>query len=250
MLKELYEKISADASSRQAGIVSGLSIVDPRKVFVWEDGTMKEYAIAPPLRAHRVERLTDVREAVDTWASIEGATLWVDGKAVTLSIDDSDRRDTVTMALTPTPERLALQTFSGKWLGQDDLISALRRDLRFIHARDVFLASVRKIRWASSDAGEATVQHGKESLGRQVEKSVAGLDAAFPEEVTCAAKSYVGVDSEPYPFVLTVDVNLTEHRFRLTVLPGQLDESALFAREFIASQFADIKGLTVLLGTM
>lgn len=250
MLKEIYEAIARDAGSREAKVISGLAGVDPRKVFVWEDGDTKEYAIQPGLRAHKVERLDDIATAIDKWESEDGGSLWVGGDAVVLATDDGDRRDTVRMPLVHTPEFCALKTHNARWLSQDEMVAALRRDLRFVHARDVFLASVRKIRWASSDGGEATIQHGKESLGRQVEKSVAGLDAAFPEEVTCGAQVYVGVDSEPYPFVLTVDVNLTERKFRLSVLPGQLDEAALFAREHIARKFKEVNGLTVVLGTM
>lgn len=232
----------------QAPVIAPIDI-DPRKKCYWFNGELKTYDVPPALRKHTVSTLADLISATAKWG--KPGVIFVDAAAVTLFIDDNDRRESVKLPLEETPLYTVLSTIGREAIDQAAFARYLRRELRTIGDQTALLSAVRNVRWQTTEGGSAGVDHGKESLNVNVERQLSGIDASFPEYAGINANAYVGFD-KPYSFELTIDVLIQQKRFRVAPQPGQLEECQLIARLSIQDELRAKcgKDVTVLLGSM
>ncbi|MGD0040327.1 MAG: hypothetical protein ABSE84_07930 [Isosphaeraceae bacterium] len=213
---------------------------DGRKALVRIGTTVQEHAIAPPCRQHAVETVEALASYARKLTTPAAAVVWHDGQEITLVLDDADRRDFVKLSLKPAPQFQAAQGLSAMAapISQEELIALLRHKLG---APKDLVSVFRSVDFQRTDGAQANLQHGKNTLGKQVNAQLVGADRV-PEEITLTIPVFTNCGlNTPYPLKLNVDVDVVRCQFRLVVVPGGLDDLMDRAQEAIA------KSLTTLL---
>lgn len=140
--------------------------------------------------------------------------------AVVLAYDLVSRRDFARCTLQPSSQWMALVQNANKPMPQKDFIRLLRVTYRGCLADGNLVSTLRNIKWNNSDAGESAVQHGRESMGRQIIAQVQGIDV-IPEEITLTIPVF-----ENHAFrtriQCAVDVNAEARTFSLTPFPQEM----------------------------
>ena len=222
MLAEFFTKLQEAA---QARLVPSVVEIDGDDRYVLING--EKHELPPDRRAHRVDTLESLIEAAKFYATGMGegdelaGTVWHDEKQVVVLVNDSDRRDRVTLPLTLSEQYRALVALGKQSFTQKQLVLWLKRTMRGA-IDDGLLSAVRVLEFKRRNDGSGTVQHGKESLGRSVEAEVQGM-AAIPETVT----AFVAVYSTPgceakHPVVLSLDIDVDQQTFSLVPLADEL----------------------------
>lgn len=222
MLKEalafLGERFSKSEAARLLAIPG-----DGRKAYVDQGGTVTPYDVAPPLRAHRVDSVEDMVGAAQRWNG--KPVLWISGESVVLVPDDNDRRDRVTLPLVKSAQFARIVALGkSPELEQPDLLRLLRIDLPGVVGRSDLIATVRKIKWRTSAGGEASIAHGNESLGRQIEAEVTGA-GNIPESLLVSCNVYQNSGERDHTFTVALDLEILPHeqKFRLKPLPDEIE---------------------------
>lgn len=209
---------------------------DPERILIYH-GEKESIVDVGRHRDHYVATLDDLLRAVTRWN--QKGTIWHNDEDITFLLDDSTRLDCVTLRLTKTEQyetlgRLAKQAHG---LDQRKMIRLLRHDLANTGA-DVerLLALIRIVEFKRRSDGAASLQHGKESLGRSVEAAVSAAED-IPELVRVSIAVYQEIGSFPVDVPCTVDVDSTSETFAITPQPGSLrevvDECQYFVHTYI-----------------
>lgn len=176
MLAELFDRIvtlgrTADKVALHA--VPG----DPRVVLVQHQHTLEERRIPPPLRDIRIEGVEDFASFVTDPGRAKKPEVYYSAQFVEAVLDADDRRERAKLWLEET-ERFALL----RSLQETPLVLSQRQAIKFLryqlHASGVdhVVSALRQIDFSRRSSGASTVEHGKESLGRQVEAAVQQAD--------------------------------------------------------------------------
>lgn len=197
---------------------------------MWQDGELKEIAVTPPVRNHRVASLEDLillaAEAAD--GKLDGLTaakpvVWHDAGAVRLTLDDADRRDGVTFKLTRSAEFQRLQAIDEcpEPMDQRQFV----RNLRIMLGQPELMAiPFRKLDWKTGMQASGEVLRGRESLGKQVEAQVQGVQD-LPEELTIQIPIYREEgERRPYDCRCAVDIDVSMQRLTLIPFPNQIED--------------------------
>lgn len=234
MLKEalsfVFDKTKEFADKNRAKIfeVPG----DGRSVLIEQDGKIIERPVPPPLRNHVVDSIADLIEASKKWGVNGDAetggnsgTVWISEKQVRLVIDDADRREHVTCPLTPA---VVFATARGldEPLRQADLVGLLRREFRDAIGAAEMLAAVRKLRFKQRSEGHSALTHGGESLGRQIENEVTGMEGLeIPELLTLETNLFSNPGERDHRYKLTLDLEIdpANQLFLLRPLPDEVE---------------------------
>lgn len=245
MPKETLELIQKTAQEAQQARILDLP-GDGRTKCVNIADKLNFVTIPPAARDHKVESLEDLAAyacRVAAHNAIEGLAdknpvVWHDDEAVILVIDDTDRRDTVTFALTISRQFGVLRQLRNcpAWLEQRDFINLLRLDLGLdnIGLVDQF----RRLDWKASSENQSTIGHGKESLGKSIQAEVQGVEK-LPDEldVRVPVFSNPGVD-EKYCVACAIEIDTRNQRLCLVPLPCELEKAAGLAQEDIHERLA------------
>lgn len=202
---------------------------DKRKLLVASSDGVSEREIPAPLRNHQVATVEDLA-ALANRAS--GASVWHDFTAVHLLWDDEDRRDRTKLPLEYSDEWNTVTKLQTQCkLDQKQLVRLLRVDLADCISLPSLITSLRKIKFRASTSGEGNVQHGNESLGRQVEAEVTGIDSTIPEQVTLQVRVYRNFgEDERWPVRCDLEIDPHEQKFTFRPLPADVNEAQLLAQ--------------------
>lgn len=223
---------------------------DGRTVYVDQGGSLTPYPVLPAVRGHKVDSVDDMIGAAIKWKT--APVLWISGEAVVLLPDDGDRRDRITLPLAKSHQFAKLIELSkDAELDQAALIRLLRVDLPGAGGRAELLATVRNIKWRTASAGNANIQHGNESMGKQIEAEVSGA-GAIPEQVLVTGPVYRNPGERDNTFGVLCDLEIvpTEQVFMFKPLPDEIERVTEAALEGIRGRLmSELGDMAIFYGT-
>jgi len=235
-LKQIHE-----AAVKAAGVVIHAIPGDPRRVIMAQGGDREVVAIPPPVRSHKADDLGSlVALAVRFGGNGLWPVIWYRQDKVVLVVDDSDRRDTVTVALLPTPQIQLLAKLEQEKPAFDQarFIKLLRLELGL----DAVLVvnKFRKLSWNSCEDANGNVQRGRESLGAAIEAQVRGVDE-LPEELVIPVPIFRNQGlTDTYDVRCAVEIDVRNKVFQLVPLPGELDRAIHAAEDAVKVQIDEM----------
>lgn len=125
-----------------------------------------------------------------------------------------------TFALKKSEPFLWLERDAAKFLNQADFVRTLRITLRDVLPPGNLLGIVREIKFTNNSSGASAVQHGKQSLSREIINEVKGT-GALPEEIVLNLQPFENV-AYKCNVLCAIEIDEQSCAFRLTAYPGQL----------------------------
>jgi len=188
MLAKFAEYIVGLGKQSQATDITTVPSI-PDKVFVRHGETYAVEDVPPPRRNHTVWGFADVTAAATDADMAKAPELYHDHGEIVVVLDRNDRRDHVTAPLIETDRLTTLQSLAdGKRFTVRDAVKLLRFDLHGTGV-DSVISAIRKIDFTRKSDGGASVDHGRETLGRSVEAAVQQADS-IPEEFRVTTPVY------------------------------------------------------------
>ncbi len=216
MLKDLFEAICDKATdAREPKVVE---LPGGEKYLVESRDGVSTNSI-PRRRSHAVSSLDDLLRSIDRWC--ESGTVWHSELCVQVAIDDSERLDRITLALSLSDQFLTLTHLPAEGLDHRSFIRLLRHDLEKCGA-ETLLSIVRKVEFKRQSDGRSDIRHGGESLGKSVESAV-NATSDVPEMIVLSVPVYDTPGIEQREQVgCSIDIDVHNERFILTPFPGEL----------------------------
>lgn len=189
--------------------------------------------VIPP-RQHVVHDIESLSAFV---ADLPDVVIWHESTNVVAVLNDAAYRDSrLTMPLPIHPTFTALDDMSGEVFSQKQLIDYLRLNLKkeVDSAVPGFIGAIREVRFVNNASGESNIQHGRESMGKRIEQSVAGVDA-LPEDFTLQVPLWLHLDC-----VVSVEcaliVETAEGKFRCGPKPGAIEQAKVAGQKWLGKQ--------------
>lgn len=162
--------------------------------------------------------------------------IFYDELNVSLVYDLATRRDFINCPLVQSTQFKEIARVSSKPMPQKDFIRLLRVIFRGCLADSSILNNFRNIQWSASENGGSDIQHGRESLGRQITASVQGIQT-IPEEITLTIPLF-----ENHGFLSSIecaiDISVESRSFAITPFPQQLHHAMEATLDDILLQFS------------
>jgi hypothetical protein len=187
-------------------------------------GAYEVRSIPPACRNHRVFSVESFLAAArDEWDGVseDAAVVWHGRDSVVLVFDDGDRRDRLTLDL-PASEPFTWLTRLAERpepMDQGTLVRVLR--LRLGQPAEL-VGRFRRLDFDASRKGVAAVEHGRESLGREIVAAVQGLDA-LPDviQVSVPVTDVPGAN-RPDTIRVGLEIDAQREQFYLAPMPGEM----------------------------
>lgn len=254
MLKELVEKLLTYGEAKQAASdkakqpqhVAFLS--DARQNTFVVDGAIESRPIAIGTRSHNVATVDDLITAVGKWDA--NPVVWIGRDSIVLVIDDDERRDRVTLALERSQVFTAATSLKSPF-SQVDMIRLLRTTFRnAINCRDV-LANIRNLKFRNLSEGSVSIQHGNESLGRQINNEVSGADKV-PESIVLPLNVYANRGETDVIVNIEFDIEIDAEKglFHVKPMPDAIDSAVSEAIQSIRDRIESAVKAAVLEGSV
>jgi hypothetical protein len=257
MIEEAIEAISRMALDAQPVKVIALP-GNPRQVLLDKGSAYSVSSVPPPLRNHALERIEDlcgyaVRTTQVGDPSAGGPSFWHSDRQIVVLLDDGERREFLRLCLGHSPQWLSLEGLLGRnGLRQDQLIRLLRFDLDGCLDDPAIVSIFRQIKFRSSQASAGEIQHGRESLGREVLGDVTGA-GALPEEIRVTIPVYKNPDLDQYtcPIRLALEIDFEKQQFLLAPFPDELPNAQQFLHDSIREMLTKLlpEGTPIIQGT-
>lgn len=252
-IARLAEQASKHGDAR---IIDALSPDDRTKV-VQFDGKLTDFVIKPPPREHEVQTLDDLIAAAKRWQvvadDLSNGVVWIGDESVVLMPDDDDRRDSVTMPLVYTDLwALIGRLRQNSIVDQPDLIRLLRVQLAAMAGSTELLAKVRLIKFRTAEEGMSQLDHGRESLGRSIDREIVG-GGDLPERLEVYLQPWMNGAPNASDSKIRIDfeIRIAEKQFSLRPFPDDVRDALVEHKEAIKQHLHDKLGdkQTVLFGT-
>lgn len=159
------------------------------------------------------------------------AIMLYDAEKLVFFPDEDDRQEQAVCELTPSQQWKWLTGNAAKPLPQDEMIRALRIDLRGCVGDAALLPTIRNLRFASES--QAEIVHGRESMGRSVEINAAGA-GVIPEEVTLTMPIWENVEHIA-TVACAVEIRPETKKIALTPYPLEIASAVQLGIEHVAS---------------
>jgi len=190
--------------------------------YLKQPGKDAELVLAnPPWHREVIESPVEMEKFIkERMGDFKKPVIFYGDKSIVLVYDFNTRRDVAKCDLVPSSQWNALVKLTGVSRTQKDFIRDLRVVYRSCLADTNLIANLRGIKWDNRDGGDSNLQHGKESMGRQIINQVQGVDV-IPEEISLTIPVF-----ENHTFrtriQCAVDVNPESRTFALTPFPQEL----------------------------
>ncbi len=226
MLTELFEAISAQAAKADKPNIEALQITgDHMTQYYLIDGEVRDFPIAPSLRAYSPETLEDLIKLAKNLGN--SGSIWHYQTAVVLLFDDEDRRERATFVLCHSAQFRLLAKLEGSHengIDQRSFVKMLRFDLGCNSGQ---IEPWRKLDWRNEAASEGTVLHGHDKMGTAINAEVQGT-VDLPDKMTLSIPLYRNPGERTlHPIECGIDVDPRPDRQKIALipLPGQLDQA-------------------------
>lgn len=243
MLAEAIEKIRS-----LAVLAAGAAVVsitnDPRHVIVVNNGNMEVRDIPPPDRRHKLHTMAAFVAALTDEAVCPAPEIFFSGFTARALCDRTDRRAFIDLALTQSDKWDALQRLvDGVVFTPKETRLFFRYELK-CPMGDQFVQAIARIDFERKSSGRTVNEHGRESMGRDVEAMVQQRDQV-PEEFAVTLAPFT--DPAFLDFTVTcrigVELDAEAQRISLRLLPDELDTAlATIATKFRKTLEEDVSG--------
>lgn len=212
-----------------------------------QTGQLTFFDIEPESRNHKIGSLdTVISEAKRLQVAPMDPVVWCSSGCIVI-LDDSRRRDRSVLAFAKTSQFRLLEQLRAKQCSmiQKAFVKMLRIDLDgCLGAAGNFLSLIRQLKFNAAQDGNASIQHGKESISRSTLAEVVGYEA-IPEEILITVPVFDLVGEAHRPVRCAVDIDVTTSTLALIPFPGQLEaaENASIASmiEYLDAELANAK---------
>ncbi len=246
MLKEFVDAIAAQAVEAKGGRFLKPA-QEPAHVYylVTPDGKVERVEGAPEPRRHAAGNLQAVIDLAKNLPEPGHAVVWYHRTGVVLVMDDSTRRDTVTLGLELSPQVLTLhaQEQRATAFKHADFLKLLRVNFAdCLHRTGNLMESLKKVNFQAGKVVDSSVGHGKASVGRSLESQVTGT-AAIPEQIDLDVPVF-STRQERCIVRCALEPDGATETFSLIPLPGQIEAGIRAAEERVGVILhADLKGV-------
>jgi hypothetical protein len=164
------------------------------------------------------------------------SAVFVGPEQVVFVYDMQDRRNVAVCPLKTSPQYQLLLS-PPQQMSQSDFIRLLRIPLHGCLTSENLIPLLRELKFESGDIANTTIQHGRESMGRQINSAVTGVDK-IPDEIGLLIPVF---ENHAYTHLIkcAVEVFSQERTFRLTPYPLQLKTAMEAALTDIADVFVE-----------
>lgn len=232
-LNVLFKTAQQAAGAENQAMVIELPGVPGKVAVVNASGVLTFHDKLPPKRAHALGSIAEVKGFVDfAKDQLEGTpSVWYDEDGIVVVVQDdadSQRIDTAKVAFEPTQTHEVLREIGEKWFRQKDFVRLLRVTLADAATDSTrhLLAVSRVLGFSNSTAGHAKVEHGRQSLGRDIEDQVTSEVGDLPDEVTFSVRLFTDpVLSRRFPIRCAVDIDPAAATFNLAPLAEAFEDA-------------------------
>jgi|SRR5579863_3284674 len=247
MLNELFQAILKTGQEAQGARVMESPDTGPG-YWMQHDGELKWQDRKPAPSDHKarsLETLTAFAMALADHAEQPLPVVWYSRAGVVLLVDDSTRRDRVTVELVYSRPLNCLADCNARavvW-SQKDFIRILRTTFAdCLGSCGEILRNVRTLQFNRSEVGNSSLQQGKASLGKKIESEVTGYDL-IPDYLTFQVPVFEGGVIHLLAGVrCALEVDPATATFQLIPLPGQIERAIAEAEDVIAEQLIEALG--------
>ena len=244
MLKELFEAIGKNAVAANAvGIIHPEAEASDIYAIQGAPFELTWRQAAPLPRNHIVMDLKAIGEFCEFISHASPAIVaWYSRQGVVVLVDDTTRRDRVTLPLELSPQVKALQALEGsrKSFTQKELILFLRTTLA--KCADPSLVDIfRRVKFRATQGGDAELTHGKSSIGRQLTAELTGQQA-IPEYVAFSLPIFAASFLAVGRVECAIEVLPDSEQFQLIPLPGQIEAAIAEAEAKLGEAINDSLG--------
>lgn len=218
---------------------------EPGHVYYLDDGQSPPRRVEadPPRREHRALCLESlVGKVLHHSGTTADSCVWCSREGVTALLDDTTRRDQVSLPLKPSAQMALLGVWSAGvvWHEQAALVRLLRTKFPGAFSSDGVVDLFRRLAFRQGQSSEKAVEHGRASLGRRIEAELEGA-ARVPEEMYVHVPVWEGRQAGIETTVrLLVEIDAAAERIALIPEAGGVEGAWLKAEEELAGR---VKGL-------
>ncbi len=188
-----------------------------------------------PERNHVVYSVDDFCQAIKEFGDAL-ATVWIAENKIVGLLDAEPRFERITLPLLPDTNFERLKKCDGETFTQQSLIRLFRYELKGIAGVSELLASVRKIKFRTGQAGVSDIQHGRESMGRELESEVTGA-GDIPEDCVVTCRVFRNArEVKEYPIACYLQIFPEKQTFTFRAAAGELDDVCVAALEEVRSR--------------
>lgn len=243
MFKELFELWSQKVVEAKSTQVKEFDRFKDRIVTLPGGDTSIELADAPD-RKHHAASIESFADFVEDY---ENAVVWFNRAGAVAVLDDAnDRRNTIRLDLTLSPQLVDLQTMerNQKPLTQKEVIQLLRirfRDAGLGNLADLF----RNVKFSVDTSGQQTLEKNKMSAGKSILAAFHGLDA-IPDAIAFLVPMFASRFECRQEVMVAIEPDPQQQTFLLTPFPGEIERALCRAEmEFGVAVREAIKAETV-----
>jgi hypothetical protein len=223
MLQELLKALSEQAV-KASDLKAFRPPGEPESVYYLRDadGNVSRHDTEPP---HRDHKAADLSAVVAFAIANKDASVFYNRASVVCLLEDSIRRDRITLPLTFSPQLAeVLRWGKALYASQGDLIRLLRTTFRnSMHGGDLFLKSIRTINFEAGSKLVSDQQTTKQSMTKeQIARLTGGAD--LPEEILLTFPIFDGVWPQLQGTVtVALDTDAAKQQFILSPIPGDAE---------------------------
>lgn len=241
MLQELFEAISAQAvKANSVQEIHAACEPNHRYALISPSGEIHWQEAEPKPRQHYAGDLSAI--ALFAAKSGDKAAVWFSRAGVVCFTDDATRRDYIQLPLDLSPQLKAVMELerTRKPWKQRDLILFLRTTLRACLAPSGnIIAILRRVKFTVNSGAQSAIEHGKKSVGRQLDAEVTGTDV-LPEyiglDVPIFASGFPGITGR---IELALEPDPETETFALIPIPGEVERLILSGEMAIGIKVAE-----------
>lgn len=198
----------------------------------------------PKPRSHAARDLTAICEFAKRFA--DKAVIWYSREKVVAVIDDTTRRDTVTLAMMFSDEILKLQELqrTKPWFDHRSLLTLLRTVFTpaALPMNQTLINDIRVVKFEASQSGSSEIGRGKSSAGKAAIAAVEGWDK-LPEFLSLSVPVFGNAFiRERVTVACALEINEQEQRFQLFPLPGAIEEAVANAEGDLGAEIRESVG--------
>lgn len=200
------------------------------KVKIWANGKLEDVVLDPKPRCHSLsslKALLDFGTNVTDGKHGKGPSpvAWMNHDGISIVVNDADRRDMASLTMPITPQFQLLNSGNtAQPRSQADFVKFLRIEMDGTLPDKTLLSLLREMKFENNTAGNANIQHGRESMGKSIEAQVLGL-SSIPEEITVSVRVFAVPDILVRCNIrCAIDIIVINGQFRLVPLPMQVQD--------------------------
>lgn len=184
----------------------------------------------PPPRQHTTTSLESLANIAMQFATESNdVAVWYGRQGIVALLDDTTRRDRVTLHLRPSKQMEVLTMWDRNvtWLDQWKLFETMRICFGHYINTPGIIDSIRRLRFRLTSTGEKTIEHGRQSIGKSLEAELTGVKD-IPEEISFTVPAFDGGALGVYCHITTVvQVNPEAEKIALIPEAGAIERSWL-----------------------